>query len=443
MQVIYLHQHFSTPAGCSGTRSYEFARALVARGHDVLVICGSSAVGCTGLDGPFVAGKREGVVDGIRVVEFYLPYSNRHGFIRRAWTFVRFSVSSFIRIGSEPHAVLFATSTPLTAALPAIVRRVLLGRKAAPFVFEVRDLWPELPAAMGVIKNPIVLTLMKWLELAAYRAATGGIALAPGIRDGMVRGGLPRENIALIPNGCDLSLFEQNGLRTSSVERFGDLTFKGDDLVCVFSGAHGKANGLDAVLNAAEVLQARKEHGIHIVMIGDGSEKERLVAKAGAIGLSNVVFMDPLPKKQLVIAMRRADVGLQVLSNVDAFYQGTSPNKFFDYISAGIPVLVNYPGWLAELVDSEGAGVAVRPDDAGAFADALVLLRDDPLKRQNMGRVARRLAEDVFDRNTLSRLFAEALEAVAEGHTKLGEMPKWEALLPNLDGAKLSQLGTL
>ena len=137
MKILYFHQHFTTPQGRSGTRSYEMAKELVSRGHEVTIVCGSSRVGDTGLDIPFKKGRREGIVEGIGVIEFALPYSNADGFVKRAWTFLKFSFRSIKVVFTKQVDIVFATSTPLTAAIPGIVASWFTK---ATFIFEVRDL---------------------------------------------------------------------------------------------------------------------------------------------------------------------------------------------------------------------------------------------------------------------------------------------------------------
>lgn len=405
MKVIYFHQHFSTPAGAAGIRSYEMAKALVSRGHSVTMVCGSYGVGNTGLTGAFVRGARRGMVDGIDVLELQLGYSNKDGFLKRAMTFLVFAARSVWVALSEPHDLIFATSTPLTAGIPGIFAKVLRRSK---FVFEVRDLWPELPREMGVITNPIVLTLMDWLELASYRAADRLIGLSPGIRAGITRRGISSQQVAMIPNGCDLTIFADK----SSPWRPPEVGV--GDLMCVFAGTHGQANGLDAVIDTAIVLKNRGRADIKFVLIGDGQLKAVLQQRAREHGLSNVIFHDPVNKSRLAGLMASTDLGLQILANVPAFYFGTSPNKFFDYIAAGLPPLVNYPGWLAELVTEHACGFAVPPENPEAFADALVFAADNRAELSRMGQRSLALAHSSFDRRMLASQFVDWLEGAVD-----------------------------
>lgn len=393
MKILYFHQHFSTPKGSVGIRSYEMARRLVHHGHVVTMVCGSYGGGETGLNQPFTGGSRRGTIDGIEVVEFDLAYSNTDGFMKRAMTFVKFALRSLRLAMTEKYDVLFATTTPLTAGLPGIFARWLRNK---PFVFEVRDLWPELPRAMGVIRNPLVLWGMSVLEWASYRSAHRLIGLSPGIVQGIAHRGVARDQIATIPNGCDLDIFG------NKAEAWRPEGIASTDLMAVFAGTHGIANGLDAVLDAAAELQRRGRQDIKLLLIGQGKLKQALQTRAQREALSNVVFHDPVNKQSLAGLMAATDIGLQVLTNVPAFYYGTSPNKFFDYIAAGLPVLNNYPGWLTELIEEHQCGFAVPPDDPIAFADALEQAAADRTALRAMGQRSLALAQSEFSREKLA-----------------------------------------
>lgn len=405
MHVLYFHQHFSTPDGSTGTRSYEISKRLLASGHRVTMVCGAGALSRTGLSGAFLHGRREGFLEGIRIIELELPYSNYYGFLRRSLTFTRFALRSVILALRLDYDLIFATSTPLTAALPGIVARWLRGK---PFVFEVRDLWPELPRALGVVRNPLTLLMMNWLEFMAYHSAHSCVALSPGIAQGIARRGISESRVITSPNGCDLDLFASDA--SQPLPEIHGLPQ--DAFAATFTGAHGLANGLSAVLDAAAELCKRKRSDIYLVFIGDGKEKPGLIERARREKLDNCLFVDPMPKKLLAqFLCRRANVGLMVLSNVPAFYYGTSPNKFFDYLASGLPILVNYPGWMAEIVSTGKVGVVVPPEDPKAFADALIQMADARAATLEMGPRARVLAEHEFLRATLAQRCVSLMES--------------------------------
>lgn len=374
------------------------------------IVCGSPVRGNTGLTGPFIKGRRSGIVDGIEVVELDLRYANADGFLKRAATFLRFALRSLGIALTRRYDLVFATSTPLTAGIPGIVARWLRGK---PFVFEVRDLWPELPREMGVIRNPVVLGLMSALEWLSYKSAHRLIGLSPGIVAGIRKRGIDGSRVTLIPNGSDLHIFgkgpEGGGLKRAP-RPWRPEGVQDEDLMAIFTGAHGIANGLDAVLDVAHELRRRGRRDIKLVLVGDGMLKPRLRQRAKTEGLDNVIFCDPVPKETLARLMAGADLGLQVLANVPAFYYGTSPNKFFDYIAASLPVLNNYPGWLAEMINEYQCGFAVPPEDPTAFADALEKAGDNRQMLKEMGSQARVLAESQFNRPILAERFAQWLE---------------------------------
>ena len=393
MHILYFHQHFATPRGAGGIRSYEMAQALIREGHRVTMVCGSHGLGGPGLTQPFERGQRRGEVDGIDVIEFDLSYGNADSLLKRSWTFLRYALGGAVVALREPCDLIFATTTPLTVGIPALAARWLRGKR---YVFEVRDLWPELPRAMGVIRNPVVLALLSALEWLSYRSADRCVALSPGIADGIAMRGVSPDRIQMVPNGCDRHIFG------AGVEPWRPEGVRNEQLLTIFTGSHGQANGLDAVLDAAAELQARGRDDIVIALVGDGKLKPMLMARAEREGLRNVRFLPPVSKSHLAGLMAGADVGLQILANVPAFYYGTSPNKFFDYLAAGLPVIANYPGWVAEMLTEEGAGVAVPPDNPEAFAEALIAFAEHRNAAKDMGRAAASLAERKFDRRKLA-----------------------------------------
>lgn len=404
MNIIYLHQYFSTPKGSSGLRSYEFAKALVNRGHAVTVVCGSYDGSSTGLEEiSFKKGKRTGIVEGIRVIELALPYSNTHSYFRRVLVFLQYAIYAILEACRRKYDVVFATSTPLTAAIPGIGAHLLARKK---FVFEVRDLWPELPKAMGVIRNPLILLMMSVLEWAAYKSAIRIIGLSPGIVSGITKHAIEADRVVMIPNACDEQIF--------SPERRGVLEIAGinqSDFVAIFSGTIGVANGVEAILDAAMVLKKNNRNTIKMLIIGRGNRREELKKRARDEGLDNCIFADPVSKTEIAGIVASSQVGLMVLADVPAFYYGTSPNKFFDYIASGLPVVNNYPGWLAEMISESNCGYAINAGDASAFADTLCILADNSDLCRKMGENAYLLSKK-FRRSVMAEKFCDQIESV-------------------------------
>ena len=401
MRILYFHQHFTTPKGSGGTRSYEFAQALIARGHQVTMICGQMDRDSLKLPFDEKSGWSRGLIDGIDVIALPLRYSNHDGVGRRLITFFKYAIKS-IKIALDfEYDLVFATSTPLTAALPGIFASWLKQKK---FIFEVRDLWPELPRAMGM-KNPILLGGMWVIEGCAYRASSACVGLSPGIVQGIRHRSAKNHPIALIPNGCDLEIFKPQPKSIIKIEGI-----KQGDFVAGFTGAHGKANGLDAIIEAARELKKRNINYIKFLLIGDGSEKARLQKIATHEQLDCVIFHPPISKLALAQITAQLDCGLMFLDNIPAFYYGTSPNKFFDYISAGIPVINNYPGWLAEMITQNHCGVAVPPQDTQTLVNSLIELYNNPALCKQMGQSSRQLAQENFSRSLLASQFCEFID---------------------------------
>ncbi len=404
MRILYLHQHFSTPAGATGTRSHAMARALVARGHAVTLACGQYAGAVTGLAGPFRRGGREGMVDGLRVVEWAIPCGNAMTLAARAGAFLHYAARATTLALGRDWDLVIASSTPLSVALPALAARRLRG---IPFVFEIRDPWPELPRAMGV-GGPGLWWGLDRLADAACAEAAAVVALSDGMAATARAHGAA--HVAVLPNGCDLDLFGPQ------VAPWRPGCVPDGQVLAVYAGAQGPANGLVQLLKAAVLLQAEAAP-VTLLLVGEGAETAGLRRRVIDWGLGNVRFLPPQPKTRLAGLLAGADIGLQCLAPVPAFAELTAPNKLMDYIAAGLPVVANLGGAAARLLAGEEpgspCGIATPPGDAAALAAALSALADDPARRQAMGAAARQQAERRWDRRLLAERFCEVAEAAA------------------------------
>ena len=394
MRILYLHQFFITREGIGGTRSYEFARRFVAGGHEVLMV---------------TAGRGRGAVDGIEVIGVRGAYSDYMSatalpYPRRVAAFLGFAVGAALAALRGPRPdVIYATSPPLTMAVPALLASL---RHRAPFVFEVRDLWPEAPIQMGALRNPLLRWLARRLEWLAYRRAAAVVALSPGIRDGVVRAGVAPERVALVPNASDLELFSPARDGRELRERLG----LGNGFVCSYFGAMGEANDLTQVVEAAPLL---RERGVKFVLLGGGKRRPALERLARERGADNVVFLDPVPDKALVARLAAAsDACLTIFKDVPVLATN-SPNKLFDTFAAGRPAIVNTDGWMRELVEANDAGLYVRAGDPGDLAEKVGWLAEHRDEAKRLGRNARGLAEREFDRDRLAARALEVLERAA------------------------------
>ncbi len=402
VRVLYLHQFFMTREGTGGTRSYELARRLVAAGHDVTMVAAGSG------------GER--TVDGIRVVEARGGYGDYVratgvGYGRRLLAFVRFALTAtFAALRGPRPDVVFATSPPLTLALPAIVAA---RRWHAPMVFEVRDLWPEAPIQMGALPAPWAQRLARRVERFVYRSATAIVALSPGMRDGIVATGVPPERVALIPNASDLDLFSPD---LDPGDLRAELGLAGDDFVCSYFGTMGEANDLTQVVEAAALLDAADGDGRRVVFVlqGDGKRRAALETDARRRGLDNVVFAPATDKHGAARLAAASDACMTIFKDVPILATN-SPNKLFDTFAAGRPAIVNTDGWQRVLVEEHGAGLYVRAGDAGDLAEQVRALAADPDRARRYGVNARALAEREFDRDKLAERLRALLERVVEG----------------------------
>lgn len=401
MKILYVQQHFATGRGEAGVRGYNLVRTLAERGHDVTVICGHNWRDTTLGTVPGAVVEQD--LDGFRLVQIGVYYSNHQSFGARLLSFLRFAALACRETVTRDADLVFASSTPLTVSLPALAARYLRG---TPYVFEVRDLWPDLPIEMGVLRNPALRPVLLLWEKVVYLGAWRLVALAPGIQQGIERkAGVPPSEILMIPNGADT-----DNLRPLPPRRPRTHLGLSDLLVLGYAGTHGTANGLDAVLDAAAVLQRRGVRGAAFALIGDGREKPRLRRRVADERLDNVHFFDLVSKATYNEVLAELDVGLQTLLDVPGFHWGTSPNKFFDYLAAGRPVLVNYPGWMSGLVTDHACGIAVPPGDPEAFADAVEALLATRACLPRMGAAARALAEERFSQRLILEDLARFVE---------------------------------
>ena len=418
MRIVYLEQFFRTTAMIGHTRAYEIARRLTSWGHEVHMVTSSFG---NSLNSPNY--KNINVLDaypnakpagrwfeaeeaGIKVHLLPNPYSNYMGYAERIGSYVRFATGAARKAASLNGDVIFATSPALTISLPAIYAA---RRSRTPFVFEVRDLWPEAPIQMGALKSkPFVWSALA-LERLAYNQAAHIVALSPGMKEGILAKGVPDAKVSVIPNSSDLDIFSPEVDGGDFRARLGVQ----DKFTLLYFGAMGEANGLGFVLDCAAALKGRGHNEIAFVLHGDGKERPMLEARKRAEGLDNVVFSEQnLSKEDVARLVASSDIAMTIYKNVPILYT-CSPNKMFDSFAAGKPVLTNMPGWLQGLVEEHNAGVFVEPDNARDFADKVVSLAAQPERLEAMGQNSRKLAEEMFARDKLTRDLERVLAAQA------------------------------
>jgi len=350
MRVLYLHQYFTTPSMPGGTRSYEFGRRLVDSGHDVHLITADLRA----LSGPSTT-----IEAGITVHWLPVAYSQAMPFRRRIVSFFSYAFrSAFLacRLGGD---VVFASSTPLTVAIPGLIVKRWLS---IPLVFEVRDLWPHVPIAMGIIRNPLVKSAARLLERTAYRGASRIITLSPDNKRAIVADGNDASKIVVIPNACDTESFAPSGTRESALRAQYDW-LKGRPLV-VYTGTIGAVNDVPYLVRVAASME-RINPDIRFLIVGNGSHADTVRALAAQLGILNrTLFMMPaVPKADIIQVLHVADLAVSTVSANRALWPN-SANKVFDAWASGTPVAINHGGWLAQVLKDSGAGLVMPPEDA-------------------------------------------------------------------------------
>ncbi len=409
MKVIYLHQYFNTPDMTGGTRSYEMARRLVEWGHDVHMV--------TTWREP--DGRRNWFQTeeaGIHVHWLPVPYSNHMGFTARIRAFIRFAVSAARRATSLEADVVFATSTPLTIVLPGLYA----ARKSRiPMVFEVRDLWPDVPIALGVLKSPVSKYLARKLELTAYRNSRRIVVLAPGMKEEVVKRGVEKEIVDVIPNGADLDLFYGRDIDIKTLYQKYQVPI--DKKIIVYAGTLGRVNGVDYIIHlAAELQKQDDDEDIVFLIIGGGRESGALKALAKEQHVLNrtVVFLGEKSKNEVSALYHGCTASIMTYSGPEIVYRDSVSNKFFDSLAAGKPVLANFSGFSTKIAEQAGAGKILPSEPSLAVNQFLECLRNETWLA-SAGTAARRLAVERFSRDKLARDLEQVLIKATMGHDRV------------------------
>jgi glycosyltransferase involved in cell wall biosynthesis len=406
MHILLIHQAFAALDEPGGTRHHELARYLVEKGHRLTIIAspvsyltGSSRTSRI----PWVQRQEQ---EGLTLLRTYTYAALHRSFVHRIFSFLSFMVSSFIiGLGVSEVDVVWGTSPPIFQGATAWA---LARLKGARFLFEVRDLWPEFAVAVGVLKNPLLIRLSTWLERFLYRRADQVMVNSPGFIPHVTQRGA--RQVALIPNGADPRMFDPH----LSGEAFRQQHGLQGKFVLMYAGAHGMSNDLGVVLEAARQLAHRTD--IIFVFLGDGKEKPGLVQQAADLGLQNVLFIPPVSKLDIPLALAAADACIAILKPIDA-YKTTYPNKVFDYMAAGKPVVLAIEGVICEVVQRMQAGIPVQPGNPQALAQAALALADDPQAARRMGARGRQYVETHFDRALLADQLESLLLHLTEGRS--------------------------
>ena len=406
MHILIIHQAFADLNEAGGTRHYEMARFLVQRGHTVTIIASPIS---------YITGhsKQEKITwlteqhpePGITVLRSYAYPALHRSFFHRLVNFFSFMFSSFITgLRVKNVDVVWGTCPPIFQGVTAwLVARL----KGIPFLFEVRDLWPKFAIAVGVLKNPVIIQMSEWLEKFLYRRADRLIVNSPGYIEHVAeRGG---KHVTLIPNGADPAMFDTPA-DTFAIRQ--SLGLEAHYIV-LYAGAHGLSNDLGVVLQAAKKLES--EPMIHFLLVGGGKDKPVLIQQAEQLNLTNLTFLPARSKTEMPGMIGASDACLAILKPIEAF-RTTYPNKVFDYMAAGRPVILAIDGVVREVVENAQAGIFVHPGNPEALAFAIMDMVAHRERGHKMGIAGRQYVEKHFSRAESAAQLAALLEEMDKKH---------------------------
>jgi len=400
LRILYLHQYFITPGGTGGARSYYLSKVLAERGHDVEVVTSDTS-------GQAKSRLRREKVGDVTVTYINNRYAPGMGTGRRILSFLGFMIqSSLLAFRMQKADIVFASSTPLTIGLPALIAS---RHSKTRFVLELRDLWPDVPYELGVIRSRNAYRLLKRFENYLYRKADHVITISQGITD-LLAPEIAKKTTAF-PFGSNLQLF--SATRSDDWKTLNGITAQ---YLIVYTGAIGVLNEVDTLVEAANALQDRGTIDFHLAIVGEGRALEQIRALVHERADGRVSLHAAVPVEQVPQILASADIGVILFSSRSQSYRYTaSPNKLFDYLAAGLPCLFNFEGPTRELLEHSGCGLAFEAGSVTSLVDALDRLLSDPQRLEAMRTQSRETAEKNFDRNEILLELSKQLEALAPG----------------------------
>jgi len=396
MKILYLHQYFHIPSEPGGTRSYWIAKELVERGHQVVMITSANK---------FHPESCVEVIDGIEVHYIENAYDNYMSKMAKVKSFVTFLIKAIKESFKQKDIdMIYATSTPLTIGGVALA---LNRKKKWPYVFEVRDLWPEFPIQVGAVRNKFLIKILRKFEKSIYINARHVVGLSPGMVDGIIATGTPVEKTSMIPNMAKPEEFFPHEKDKSIAEKF-DIDLNHFNVI--HFGSMGRANGLSYIIEAAKELDGE---GVDFIFMGGGATEPKLKKLVEEYGLHNVKFLGNHPMKTVMEVVNCCDLSFVSFMNLPIL-KTNSPNKLFDSLSAGIPIAVNSSGWTKDLVEENDCGFYVDVENPKEFSDKILEIKDNTALREKWGQNARKLSETTYNRSRLASQVADVIESAAK-----------------------------
>lgn len=391
MKILYLYQYFTTPKGSYGTRVYEFTKKWVEMGHDVTVI---SAVYYKS-DIRVKKFIETIYFEGIKVKVINIKISNKQSFLRRVLTFIIYTIFSTYYSLSIKSDVIVSSSGPITVGIPALISKFLINKQ---YIFEVRDLWPEAPEMLGVLKNKILISLSYKFEELCYKYSSLIVVLSDGMKKNISQR-FPEKTICTITNSANIDLFNRKKKKLDCNQLLGKK-------YAIYTGNIGMVNNSELLYRTSLLLE-KFNKDIYIVLVGDGQLRDFIKSKSKNI--ENLIVLDPLPKIELINIIKNAFISIIPLDNIPIL-STSSPNKLFESMAAGIPVIQTTEGWISELLYENNCGITVSPDDEMELFENLIFLSENKKLRLKMGQNAKNYAIKYFDKNYLAKKMINNIE---------------------------------
>jgi len=403
VHILFLSHYFPPEVNAPASRTYEHCRQWVRNGHRVTVVtCAPNHPRGTVYQGYRNALCTREVKDGIEVFRVWTYVTANEGFLKRTFNYISYLIAAVLAAPFLPRVDIVISTSPqfFNGLAGYFVSRL----KRVPWVLEIRDLWPESILVVGAIKNRMIISILEWLELFAYRKADRIVPVTDSFQRYMEGKGISRGKISVIKNGADLSLYKpiagQNPLAQS-------LGLEGK-FVAAYFGTHGMAHHLETIFYAAQRLHGYPE--IVFLLAGDGAERQRLLALCGDLKLTNVVMLEQQSKEQMPWLWALSAVSLILLKKSDLF-ASVIPSKLFESMAMEKPIILGVEGESAEIVRAAEAGFCIEPENAEALANRLLKLHADQTLCRRLGSNGRTHVLNHFDRITLAKRFEQILES--------------------------------
>ena len=394
MTIVYFYQYFTTPKGSYGTRVYEFTKNWVERGHKVIVITSPYAKS----DVRATKFLETQLIDGITLKIINVSIDNKHSFSRRIYSFLVYTFFSIFYALTLKCDLVIASSGPITVGIPGLIAKIFRRKK---FVFEVRDLWPEGPIELGVLKNKFIKKMSYAFEKKCYKSSSLVVTLSPGMKSN-ITDRFPKTNAISITNSANIRLFSSPKEKITHPQLVGKK-------FAIYTGNIGMVNNSELLYRTAKKLREEGRDDIVILLIGDGQQKEKIIKKSE--GLNTILFLDLMPKVELVNYVKNSFVSIIPLNDTPML-STSSPNKLFESMAAAIPVIQTTNGWIKKMLQESQSGFTVSPTKEDELFDKLVFLADNEIEAEEIGKRGFEFARRNFDKNILSERMIKAIEKI-------------------------------